>query len=230
MRILDMTNEDLAERLLIEVVDYKDSKANLLNFPYVKKGSFAVLAQLCVGEKNLDNNYSSVLSVTNDMLNAWGITKQEMFDMAVENSTSLFPAVVRDVSDFVDLNSIDGFFDDFDLSNVKILSNVSYFNGASVMFYPNILDRVCEEFVPHANELYILPSSVNHLYVLPFNEHISQTELDEIFQSMSEKVEDNQRLSEHIIVYNSTAKELREMDGTTYDTDLVVANNKSRTR
>ena len=51
MKISEMTTNDLAERLIIEVINYEESADRIFNFPFIRKGSFAILPQLCIGDK-----------------------------------------------------------------------------------------------------------------------------------------------------------------------------------
>ena len=122
MKIADMTVQDLSERLLIAVINYDESADRLLNFPHIRKGSFAVLTQLCVGDKNLSGHYSTCLTVTNDMLNGWGISKNELFQMASENSVKQFPAVLQPITDFVKGSESVFLEEAFDISRIRVLS------------------------------------------------------------------------------------------------------------
>lgn len=229
MKIADMTGQDLSERLLIAVINYDESADRLLNFPHLRKGSFAVLTQLCVGDKNLSGHYSTCLTVTNDMLNGWGISKNELFQMASENSVKQFPAVLQPITDFVKGSESVFLEEAFDISRIRVLSTETYFNGAAAMFYPGMLERIAESL--QCEKYYIMPSSVNHMYCIPEGNGITLDELKGVFKELSKLIEDKSRLCNDILVYDTNKNKLQEMDGTTFDTLLNVPNmvqNKSR--
>ena len=58
MFISDMNMDELSNRLMISVMNLKKNQLSLENYPYIVKGDMAVVAQLCVGEKNADGLYN----------------------------------------------------------------------------------------------------------------------------------------------------------------------------
>lgn len=53
MKISEMTTNELKERLILEVINYQESADRLFNFPFIRKGSFAILPQLCIQKLTL---------------------------------------------------------------------------------------------------------------------------------------------------------------------------------
>lgn len=223
MKIADMTVEDLSERLLIAVINYEESADRLLNFPYVRKGSFAVLTQLCVGDKNLSGHYSACLTVTNDMLNGWGISKNDLFQMASENSVKQFPAVLLPITDFLPEHENIFLEESFDISKVYVLSNDTFFNGAVALFYPDMVKQLMNTL--QSEKIYIMPSSINHMYCVPEGNGISLDELKDIFGELSGLIENKFKLNDEIIVYDAQSNKLQEVNGEYFDTELCTSNN-----
>jgi len=58
MKIAEMTKGELAERLILSVLNTSDVKERILNFPSIDKGSFSLVVQLFLGEKNYENRYT----------------------------------------------------------------------------------------------------------------------------------------------------------------------------
>lgn len=233
MKIADMTMEDLSERLILSVINYNESAERLLTFPHIRKGSFAVLAQLCMGEKNINGLYTTCLTVTNDMLNGWNIGKDNLFKMAAANSQKLFPAISEPIVSFLSSEGVRKFLeDDFDISKVIVLSNESFFNGAAALFYESdILDRIAKEL--NSGKMFIMASSVNHMYCIPENAGLSEEALQDIFKELSGVVEESKKICDSILIYDSSQKMISEAGGVSYNLSLnaewnTIQNNHRR--
>lgn len=220
MKISDMTIDDLSERLILSVINYNDSVERLLNFPHIRKGSFAVLTQLCMGDKNINGMYTTCLTVTNDMLNGWNINKEDLFDMASTNSKKLFPAISEPVVSFLSGEGVKKFLDDsFDISKIVVLSNQSFYNGVATLFYESdALDKISKTL--DSNKIYIMASSVNHMYCIPDNAGLNEEALQNIFKELSGVVEENEKICDSILIYDAAQRKISEIGGQSYDLSL----------
>ena len=224
MKISDMTTKDLAERLILEVINYDESADRIFNFPYIQKGSFAILPQLCMGDKNLNGHYTTCLNVTNDMLNGWNIEKEVLFRLAAENSAKEFPMSLESITDVLSADEMIVFLEDsFDISRIKVLSNETYFNGAVAMFYPGSLDQTAS--LLDSDRFFILPTSVNYVYCMPIDNGISKEELVALSKEVSKVLEKENQLCDNVMIYDSTSKKVEEYGGDTYPVSLEQEKN-----
>lgn len=217
MKISEMNREELAGRLILSVLNAEDSKERLLNFPHKIKGDFALVSQLCLGDRNIEGQYTSCITVTNDILNNWGITKDEMFDMAATNSRRMFPVLVEPIENLVggmsegekSLFKADG----INLPNCYVITNKQFYNGAAAMFYePDVFDRLAARL--KTDNLYLLPSSTNHIFCVPVSNLMQAEEYTEVFsQFVSEAPE--KRLADKVYTYDSLSKMI-SCDGITF--------------
>ena len=226
MKLSDMSREDLASKLLLSVINYEENKERLMNFPFVIKGEFAVLSQLCVGEKNTEGQHTACLTVTNDMLAQMRITKDELFEFSKENSKALLPAVIQPVTKYMDGTEAIGIVmlpNGIDLSEIYVLTNEHHFNGAATIFYePEILGVMAEEL--NSEKIILLPSSINEIYCLPIRNAEDEQEYQEIFGGLSDILSDESLHIKSVLTYDNISGEIREMDGTTYEPELVPVN------
>lgn len=231
MKIAEMTKGELAERLILSVLNTNDVEERILNFPSIEKGSFSLVVQLFLGEKNYDNRYTSCINVTNDILNGWNnsihLSKDELFSMAIENSRKQFPVLVEPINQFIDEEHQSGSLFEADGVNIPrcfVLSNEYFYNGAAAMFYePEILSKIAKKL--DTNELYLLPSSTNHIFCVPHSNILSREEVEDIFNSLdvvdsemgiSEQAALGEKLSENIITYDASKNMLIEKSGVSY--------------
>lgn len=225
MKISDMTIDDLSERLILSVINYNDSAERLLNFPHIRKGSFAVLTQLCMGDKNINGMYTTCLTITNDMLNGWNVSKENLFEMASTNSQNLFPVILEPVVSFLSDEGVQQFMDDnFDISKIVVLSNKSFYNGVATLFYESeALDKIARAF--DSEKVHIMASSVNHMYCIPENVGLSEESLQNIFKELSGAVEEKEKVCDSILTYDSTQKKISEIGGHSYNLSLKADQN-----
>jgi len=223
MKISNLSSEELVDRLILSVINYKDNADKLDSYPVIRKGSFAVLAQLCVGEKNDAGQYTACLTVTNSMLEKWGLPKEQLFEIAADNSKKLFPVTNQPITEYLD-HSYAGaavlFPDGFDIGNISVLTNEQHFNGAATLFYDaSVLDRIAKE--NETAKLMLVPSSVNQIYCIPVTNgeelRDARAVCDEFLQMLSEE----ERLAENALVYDNNSKTVTETNGQTYSLDLA---------
>lgn len=208
MKISEMKREELAERLILSVLNAEQSKERLFNFPNIIKGGFALVSQLCLGDKNMEGQYTSCITVTNDILNGWEISRPEMFELAAENSKKLFPVLVEPLENLMQSLSEDEkkYFqtDGINLPNSFVLSNKMFFNGAAAMFYePEVLDKLAKKC--KTDNLFLFPSSTNHIFCIPSSDLLSKEECMEIQKNFASDSEDPV-LSDQIMVYDAKTK------------------------
>lgn len=224
MKISDMAEKELTEKLILEVINYEENAGQIFNFPFIRKGSFAILPQLCMGDKNLNGHYTTCLNVTNDMLNDWNIDKSKIFQLAAENSAKEFPISIEAITEFLDSNAIHTFLEDsFDISQVYVLSNKTYFNGAAAIFYPDALDKTATTL--GANKLFILPISIDYVYCMSIDNGISENELVELSKEISKELEKENRLGDNLMIYDTANQTIKECGGDTYMVTFDLENN-----
>lgn len=228
MQTDNLSSEELASRLMITVINYEENKDKLDDFPYIQKGSFAVLMQLCVGEKNDKGHYTVCLNITNSMLNKWGLEKNTLFEIAADNSKKLFPAMYQTVENYLDVEvykSLPKISGEIDISNIIVLTNHMHFNGAATMFYdPDVLNDIAASL--HSEKITMLPSSVNQIYCIPQRTNEEIQECQEIFKELVAASNREEALAKSILTYNARNGMITEMNGVSYGLNLNEAANR----
>ena len=147
--------------------DYNKAKHNLYvrlsgaekvpaNVPFRSIADMAMTCHVMLGDAG-DECIASV-TVNNDLLGKWGVTKEDLFREALETSARLNPPALMALSDFMELPGD---------TDMIILSSKTGRFGASVICYPGVLDSVAEKM---DGDFYLLPSSVHEMIVLPVTE------------------------------------------------------------
>lgn len=178
MKISDYSSEEIASRLSLSIMNFEKNKEYLENFPYIKKGEFAFVAQFCVGDQTIYGLYPSCLTVTNEILNKWGYSKDVLFSLAGDNAAKLFPSKIEKIDDYQ-----------------YTITNSMGFNGAAALFYDTDsvieqLQQICDGLADYdeSSHLVIYPMSSNSLCVsIPkHNDELQSTDLTQINQQVVE--------------------------------------------
>ena len=213
-KITDYTMEDLADRLLLTVCNYESCAEALGNFPHLRKGGLALYVQVATpGSKNAEGMYTSWLTVTNDRLSAWGISKKDLFEIAASSSEKLNPGQFVKLEEFVDLS--DGLFVGNELPSAYIITNKFNYNGAASIFYSEgILRDLCEEM--DTDKLTLFPYDGNLFFVLSNDSYDFYTRTE--FQKMIfEYLDENDRLFPQWLEYNAEIGNIADLtDNTTF--------------
>lgn len=145
----------------------------------------------------------SIVKITTEMLEDYGISRQELYDAAIENLKNDgycfqdMDDVVRGISLPDDMEKPMG-------TGMYILSNSSKLYGAA-----GILDRELVNEFARGRDMYILPSSV-HETIFVSTEKYCAEELDQIVAEINElEVAEEERLVDHCYFYDGKTGEIR---------------------
>ena len=107
---------------------------------------------------------------------------------------------------------IEEFLEDFDKKVMTVdmpmfvLTNEYWTNGAACIFYTGLLEQISQTL---DTDLYIIPSSIHEVILLPLNEKIDMEELDRMIQQVNqEDLKPGEVLSHHVYMYRRTDKKL----------------------
>lgn len=209
MFISDMNMDELSNRLMISVMNLKKNQLSLENYPYIVKGDMAVVAQLCVGEKNADGLYTSCLTVTHGLLDQWKISKDSLFMMALKNGVKLMKPCLEQIGGVKS--------DDSALPVSFVLTNHYHFNGASSIFYDNSL------LANIGHKVILLPVNSNEVYLVSEVDKNDDREfiqsIDELYQEFCAQYGDG--LCDHVLLYDFTKPNiLTDSEGKSFYVDL----------
>ncbi len=214
---LPFTNYDaISDRLFCKLINYDLNQSILTNAPHLKFMDLAIV--FCILVKNDGNGFASV-TVKNELMDQWAITVEELYEKALENTPILFKATVQPMEDVIrgilgdenplieEDNSMDEFLSDALSDQQLSCSNSSMFvagnkyglSGASWLLQRNELHALSHKL---SSSLYILPSSVHELIVVPCSDRISKNALFSMVQEVnSSQVAPEEFLSNNVYLY-----------------------------
>ena len=87
-----------------------------------------------------------------------------------------------------------------------VISNKQRINGASAIFYEDVLSTVAEKF---GTDLYILPSSVHECIAVPYDEERLEDFLQMVTEINATQLKIDEVLSDNVYYFNAETKTLK---------------------
>lgn len=204
--------EDIKSKIIYRLVNYEQNKKLLENSPHIKYLDLAITFHCLV--QNSDNGISTI-RVTNEHMKLWSICLKELKDYAVNNTKHIFPPVIRSMDEVIlDIQRAEcaehtdqmhsemseGILCQTSRQQMYILSNSIGVNGATCLIYNNILKEFSSKL---KTDLFILPSSIHELILLPFHKSLSKRTLMEMVYDVNRtQVAKDEVLSDKVYYYS----------------------------
>ncbi len=176
-----MSWEECREKIIFRLVSADKNKFMLEGIPFFPFLDLAVTFAVMV---NFTSKGLETLTVTNELMKRWNITKTELYRRAEANTPSLLPikfqSMTRMILEYVgvDVCGPDG---DSDCPLI-IASNEAGVYGASVILYPDEIKKLADRM---RENLYILPSSIHELVIIPEKQKMSIDDLSNMVSQIN---------------------------------------------
>ena len=197
-RDFDKVSQDICYKL----VSRSRNKALLQRIPHVDFLDLSICFYYSC--RNTPLGCGSVL-IHNSHADMWNCSVEALMKLAKKNTPRIYPCEVHGMSEllaeFTQTGTTSCAEDDaVDCIPMKVLTNDRKLHGASCMIYPKVLKNVAESV---NDNLYILPSSIHEVILLPESEADDAGMLhDMIFEVNATQVEPEEILSDSLYFYN----------------------------
>lgn len=201
MEFMDM--DLLEEKLTVQIVPVKGNEEMLRTIPHMQKEDLAIVYRFmhCTRQKEV---FSAL--VTNDLLDSYHMSAEELHEKAMANAVEKFPATIRSMRDIVSeisKTSPELVVEEREERRLKmyVATCNNGINGASCIFYPGFLEQAAEQL---GGDFYILPSSIHEVIFVVDTDEVDYRRLEEMVQQANETViEPKDRLSDFVYHYDA---------------------------
>ena len=198
--------DTIKDKIVYKVVNYRSNEKLLEQVPHKRILDLAVVFY-CL----LDNEYgrSAPALIYNNNLKNWNVTIDDVYKAALKNTPDLLHSKISSMAALFEKCGVNVDGEEVDLkdyvpSDMYVLTNESKLNGAACILYENVLYDFAQKL---GADLYILPSSVHEVILLP---KLSMFEKDELVNMVkevnTEGVAADEVLSDHVYEYNRTER------------------------
>ena len=196
----DYTDIDkIKDRIIFELVNYKMNEERLSGRPFIKIMDLAIIFAFVATDLGRD---FGVVHITDEMANNFGLTKNEIWDIAKINTPKLLEADIIPMSSFVP-----GEVADTETEEMYILCNKKKAGGAGVLLYDRILEELSSKL---ESDLYILPSSIHETIIIRADKDKNISDLQDMVKNINNTVVSTEDiLSDKVYHYIRSNKELK---------------------
>lgn len=204
--------ESIRPMLSIQMCDPETNREYLKDKPHTLCGELAALYRIQI---TADDEGTASVAVTENLMELWGITKEQLHQDAVQAEKTRNPVCLYDMEDLIFGSMVsdkpDNLFDRTEPLNIGftplyVLTNQNKTNGAGVLVQDGVLEKVGELM---GSNFYVLPSSIHEVLILPDNGNMQLAELENMVREVNAtQVAPEDRLSDKVQYYDREAKTL----------------------
>lgn len=195
----EISYEQAKEMLFPELIPQKGNEAVLAEHPHDKVEDLAVVYRL-----DLHSGDGTMMSarVNQAILDAFGVSAEQMKQDALENAPKTHPATFRSMEEVLSAmmggmpvpEPMEG------QPRLYVASTETMNRGAGVLAYPDFLQEASEKI---GGNFFILPSSIHELLFLKDTGDVTRQELASMVKSVNAaEVSPQEQLSDHVYHYD----------------------------
>lgn len=217
--------EAIKDNITCRLVNMESNAERLANAPTTQLSDLAVSYHVVVSQNN--EGVASLL-ITNDLMERYGVSVDELHNQAITNMTDKNKPVFKPLADIMMETMLPDFAEEFgvgeeqaremlgdmmpsnDGPDIYCLSNESKINGAATLVNPEVQEMIAEKV---GGDYYILPSSIHECLIVPMGGNMTYQELEAMVQEVNAtQVQPEERLSDHVYQYDGKNHKIERAD------------------
>lgn len=196
--------EKVRDFVAFKLINYRRNRELLKKVPFVPCMDLAIVFYYIFRDENVGKG---TILIHNSHLKMWGITPQNLYDTARQNTLKLLPYEFRSMMDIMmevmEGPSVSEFMPDSEKENpipMYVLSNCERNLGAACILYDSVLSEVGEQL---GQDFYVLPSSVHECIIVPCDVAVLKEELRDMVREINAtQIPPEEILSDEVYVYD----------------------------
>lgn len=197
------TNYDkVKSRIIFKLVNYERNRELLQQVPHYRFLDLSIVFN-CLIESSPSG--SATILIHNHHLSYWDITRDDLYALAQQNTPKLLAYDLRNMTDILkellaDENIPADTPEAAAAFPMYVLTNRYKLNGSGCILYQNLLRDFANRL---GSDLYILPSSVHEVLIIPVQAQTSTEELSDMVRDVnSSQLSREEILSDHVYYYS----------------------------
>ena len=196
--------ENVRKTIVYKLVNYQKNKKLLEDVPYKRVLDLAVVFYCLIEQRK---GVSATALIHNEHLRIWNVTEDEIYNDALKNTPVLLAGsivpmskILSEIAGTAPVDNDEKVCEYTGEDILYVLTNSSRVNGAACILYDNLLKKFAT--VVHS-DLYILPSSVHEVIIVPKKNAFDKSELADMVREVNEQgVSQDEILSDNVYEYN----------------------------
>lgn len=203
--------EKVQDRICYKLIHAGANEELLEKIPHMKYLDLAICFYYAYENKALGDG---AILIRNTHMEGWRTSVEELFRLAEENTGRLLPplcepmdTVLEKLIEGSNLDVLEESTEFFEKIPMMVLGNHKRTQGAVCMIYPKLLEQIAKKMEVN---LYILPSSIHEVILLPDKPEVLPMHLKEMIREVNATwVEPEEKLSDSLYYYNRAEHSLQ---------------------
>lgn len=196
--------ENVRKTIVYKIVNYQKNKKLLEDVPYKRVLDLAVVFYCLIEQRK---GVSATALIHNEHLRIWNVTEDEIYNDALKNTPVLLAGsivpmskILSEIAGTAPVDNDEKVCEYTGEDILYVLTNSSRVNGAACILYDNLLKKFANDV---HSDLYILPSSVHEVIIVPKKNAFDKSELADMVREVNEQgVSQDEILSDNVYEYN----------------------------
>lgn len=196
--------ENVRKTIVYKLVNYQKNKKLLEDVPYKRVLDLAVVFYCLIEQRK---GVSATALIHNEHLRIWNVTEDEIYNDALKNTPVLLAGsivpmskILSEIAGTAPVDNDEKVCEYTGGDILYVLTNSSRVNGAACILYDNLLKKFANDV---HSDLYILPSSVHEVIIVPKKNAFDKSELADMVREVNEQgVSQDEILSDNVYEYN----------------------------
>ena len=196
--------ENVRKTIVYKLVNYQKNKKLLEDVPYKRVLDLAVVFYCLIEQRK---GVSATALIHNEHLRIWNVTEDEIYNDALKNTPVLLAGsivpmskILSEIAGTAPVDNDEKVCEYTGEDILYVLTNSSRVNGAACILYDNLLKKFANDV---HSDLYILPSSVHEVIIVPKKNAFDKSELADMVREVNEQgVLQDEILSDNVYEYN----------------------------
>ncbi len=197
--------EKVKDRILCKLINYEKNLELLGELPHIQCMDLAVVFYYKLEHEQIGNG---TILIYNNHLQMWGISKEELYETARENTPKILPFQFQGMKELLEesVEELEDFPEEREELPMYVLTDRQRELGAIHILYDSTLAEIGEKL---GKDFYILPSSIHECIIVPVDVYASRQELEEMVTEINHThVLPEEVLSDHVYLYEREAHRL----------------------
>ena len=196
--------ENVRKTIVYKLVNYQKNKKLLEDVQYKRVLDLAVVFYCLIEQRK---GVSATALIHNEHLRIWNVTEDEIYNDALKNTPVLLAGsivpmskILSEIAGTAPVDNDEKVCEYTGEDILYVLTNSSRVNGAACILYDNLLKKFANDV---HSDLYILPSSVHEVIIVPKKNAFDKSELADMVREVNEQgVSQDEILSDNVYEYN----------------------------
>lgn len=212
--------EKVKGRIVYKLINYQKNQEILKEIPHRRIFDLAIVYYCLISNDSIGN---ATILIFNKHMDMWGVLEEDLFSISERNTERLLGMEIKNMDDIMmemlrdtfdekiggdeSRQMLESMKEDGKRSPMYVLTNREKMNGAICILYSQVLVDFAQAI---GNDLFILPSSIHEVILVPAEPGITMEELERMVKEVNEtQVEEEEVLSNRVYFFSRQSGKIK---------------------